>query len=107
MPTLLLYTGLSGFLFFLPLNLIQVQGYSSAQAGAVLLPFTLLMFALSRWLGGLVVRYDAKMPLIIGPIIVAVGFALFTLSGMGDSYWTAYFPPVTVLGFGRRSVSRH
>src|SRR5262249_59388095 len=32
--TLFLYTGLSGLMFFLPLNLIQVQGYSTTAAGA-------------------------------------------------------------------------
>ena len=51
--TLFLYTALSGTLFFFPLALIQVQGYSAMQAGAALLPFILLMFALSRWSGAI------------------------------------------------------
>ena len=49
--TLLLYAALGGGLFFLPLNLIQVQGYSATAAGAALLPFILIMFVLSRWAG--------------------------------------------------------
>ena len=49
--TLLLYAGLGGGLYFVPLNLIQVQGYSATAAGAALLPFILLMFLLSRWAG--------------------------------------------------------
>ena len=52
--TLLLYAALGGGLFFLPLNLIQVQGYSATAAGAALLPFIVIMFVLSRWAGGLV-----------------------------------------------------
>jgi len=98
--TFLLYAALGGTLFFLPLNLIQIQHYSATAAGAALLPFILIISFLSRWSGGLVVSYGAKLPLIVGPLIAAFGYLLFIRPGVGGSYWTNFFPPILILGLG-------
>jgi MFS transporter len=82
------------------LNLIQVQGYSATAAGAALLPFILIMFFLSRWSGGLIKRYGPRLPLVIGPMIAAIGFVLFAVPKVSSNYWSSFFPAIVLLGFG-------
>jgi hypothetical protein len=58
------------------------------------------MFALSRWAGGLIPRHGARLPLVLGPLITAGGYALLAMPGVGGSYWNTYLPAMVVLGFG-------
>jgi EmrB/QacA subfamily drug resistance transporter len=98
--TLFLYATIGIFFFLFPMDLIQVQAYSATAAGSAMLPMILLMFSLSRWSGGLVHRYGARIPLIVGPFIVAAGFVMFAAVSAGGSYWKTYFPASLALGLG-------
>jgi len=98
--TLFLYSALGATLFFFALNLIQVQHYSATAAGSSFLPFVIIMFSLSRWSGGLVDRFGPRLPLTIGPLVAALGFALFALPSTNVRYWTGFLPAVVVLGLG-------
>jgi predicted MFS family arabinose efflux permease len=63
-----------------------------------MVPLSLFLF--SRWAEGLVDRYGAKLPLVLGPVITAVGFALFAVPAIGGSYWVTFFPIVLLMGVG-------
>jgi EmrB/QacA subfamily drug resistance transporter len=97
--TLLLYGSLDGALFFLPFLLIQAHGYSATAAGAVYLPFTVILALLSRWSGGLADRFGTRAPLILGPAIAGAGFALLGSAAGATAYWM-FLPPMIVLGLG-------
>ena len=98
--TLFLYAAIGVFFFLFPMNLIRVQGYSTTAAGAAGVPMVLLLFFLSRWSGGLVHRYGRKLPLVVGPLVVAIGFVLFAVLPAENGYWKTYFPAFLVLGLG-------
>lgn len=98
--TFLLYTAIGGSLYFVPFVLINVHHYSPTAAGAALLPFIFIMVVASRWSGGLVGRIGPRTPLLLGAILAGIGFLAFTLPGSDGSYWTTFFPAVTILGVG-------
>lgn len=99
--TFFLYSAFSGATFFVPFNLIQLQGYSPTKAGAAFIPLLIILFLLSRWSGSIVDRYGAKKPLVIGPLITAVGYILISTMDLSISnYWRGLFPAMLVLGLG-------
>lgn len=101
--TAFLYGALGGALLFLPLNLIQVQGYGSSLAGLTTLPFSVLLAVLSPFAGGLSDRYGPRALLTAGPALAGVGFFLLGQPGLTDgprAYWTSYLPGILSLGVG-------
>jgi EmrB/QacA subfamily drug resistance transporter len=98
--TFALYAALGAAMFFVPFNLIQVQHYAPAAAGAALLPLVVLLAGMSRRAGALAARIGPRPLLSVGPLIAAVGFALLALPATGGAYWTTFFPGIVVLGLG-------
>jgi EmrB/QacA subfamily drug resistance transporter len=101
--TLCLYGGFHTLVFFLPLNLIQAQGYHAAQAGLAQLPWMLLLVMFSRWAGSIADRQGPRLVLTLGPALAGCGFLLLALPGATRGpidYWTHYLPALIVLGAG-------
>jgi EmrB/QacA subfamily drug resistance transporter len=98
--TFLLYAALSAALYFLPFNLIQVQGYSATAAGAAFLPMTLLLGFGSALAGDLIRRFNPRIILTTGPIIAGVGFLLLALPGADAPFVTGFLPPILIIGLG-------
>src|SRR6266508_1656626 len=101
--TLFLYGALSVGIFFLSLNLVQVQGYPQSVAGFAFIPFVLLLGFLSRWTGGLADRYGPRSSLIIGPALAGLGFLLLAFVGLTNGpsdYWATFLPGIVVFGIG-------
>ena len=101
--TLFLYGALAAYTLFLPLNVIQVQGYRESVAGLVFLPFILLLAGMSRWAGKLADRIGPKPFLIAGPFLVGAGFYLTSFVGLTagpKAYWKSFFPAIVLFGLG-------
>lgn len=101
--TLFMYTALNASLFFYPLNLVQVQGYSETSAGLALLPFAILISIMSRFSGIYSDKFGARKPLIAGSVISALGLYFLTLPGLTEGpshYWSTFFPGILTLGIG-------
>lgn len=98
--TLLLYGALGGLLVLVPYVLIQGSGMSGTLAGAALLPFPLILAVTSRTMGGLAGRIGSRLPLSIGPAIVAAGFLLFLLFDQGSGFARDMLPAILVIALG-------
>jgi EmrB/QacA subfamily drug resistance transporter len=98
--TLLLYGALGGLMVLLPYVLIEAGGYSSAMAGAALLPLPLVLAVTSPFLGGLAGRIGSRPLLILGPFVVTIGFLLMLRVDANTQYWTVLLPSLIVISLG-------
>jgi EmrB/QacA subfamily drug resistance transporter len=103
--TFTLYGALGGCLLLLPYVLIQAGGYTALQAGFALLPMPLGMALASRAVGPLTIRIGPRIPLSIGPLIVAAGFVGFLMVAEDAPYWTTVFPGMLLIALGMSCVA--
>jgi len=98
--TVVVYAAL-GAVFFLLVAFLQISmGWSPVEAGAAALPVTALMLAFSARAGALAQRIGPRLPLTLGPLVIACGLLLMARISPGDSYVTSVLPAVVVFGLG-------
>jgi EmrB/QacA subfamily drug resistance transporter len=102
--TFLLYFALQGLIFFLILNFQQFQDYSATLTGVGLLPSIIIITFLSGPAGGLTDKIGTRIPLILGPLIVAFGMGLMILPGVEANYFISFLPGLILFGLGMALV---
>ena len=98
--TFLLYGALGGLFVLVPYVLIEAGGYSAAEAGAALLPLPLIIGVFSPLAGALAAKIGPRLPLTVGPVVVAAGCVLALWMGTGQSYWFSVLPSMSVIALG-------
>jgi predicted MFS family arabinose efflux permease len=98
--TLLVYAALGAVIFFLVLDLQTVVGYGALEAGVATLPLTVIMLFLAARGGELGARIGPRIPMTVGPLVMAIGVAWLSMIGGGTSYWTGVLPGLCVFGLG-------
>ena len=98
--TFLLYGAFGAAMLLIPYVLITSGGYSPVQAGLAMLPLPVLMTSLSPLMGSLAARTGPRIPLTVGPLVVAAGMVLSILASPDGRYWTGIFPMIVVLAAG-------
>ena len=98
--TFLLYAAFAAAMLLIPYVLITSGGYSPVQAGLALLPLPALMTSMSPVVGGFAARIGPRIPLTVGPLVVAAGMVLSMLAVPHSGYWTGIFPMILVMAAG-------
>lgn len=98
--TFLLYGAFAAAMLLIPYVLITSGGYSPVQAGLAMLPLPILMTSVSPTMGSFAARIGPRIPLTVGPLIVAAGMVVSRLMGPDASYWTGAFPTILVMALG-------
>jgi EmrB/QacA subfamily drug resistance transporter len=98
--TFAVYAALGGVFFLLVLQLQVVAGFPPLRAGLALLPITVLMLLLSARMGALAERIGPRIPMTVGPLVIAAGMLWLSRIGPHASYLRDVLPPVIVQGLG-------
>ena len=98
--TFLLYGAFAAAMLLIPYVLITSGGYSPVEAGLAMLPLPVLMTSVSPKMGAIAAKIGPRLPLTVGPLVVAGGMMLAWLIKPESSYWAGTFPTMLVMALG-------
>jgi EmrB/QacA subfamily drug resistance transporter len=98
--TLLVYGALGAVSFFTTLELQTVSGYGALAAGAAFVPMTVIMLSLGSRAGRLGMRIGPRIPMTVGPLVMAVGVLLMLRIDADVTYVLDVLPAMVVFGAG-------
>jgi EmrB/QacA subfamily drug resistance transporter len=98
--TFVVYAGLGGVLFLLPVVLQVVDHYSPLESGVALLPMTVVMLAFSARSGRLAASIGPRLQMGAGPVVAGAGMALLARAPQSSSYLSGVLPGLLIIAFG-------
>ncbi|MDE1992609.1 MAG: MFS transporter, partial [Rhizobiaceae bacterium] len=98
--TVILYGGLGAAVFLLPYSMIRLHFYTPAQAGFAFMPLSLTFGIGSRVFSPFIEKLGTRFLLSAGAIVIATGFATFSVFAENGSYSTTFLPGLILIGLG-------
>jgi len=98
--TLLVYSALSAFFFFVVIFLQEQAGWSALEAGLASVPVTLILFFFSSRVGALSQRFGPRLFMGAGPIVAGLGVLPLLRVGDDVGYVSDVLPAMVLFGVG-------
>ncbi len=98
--TFLVWSGIGAMVFFLPMLIIVGWQLPATYAGAMFLPFSLMIALFSPLSGRMVDRFGTRIFLTLGPIVTGLAFLFLAWAIVQQSYWFGVLPATLAVGIG-------
>ncbi|MGM1065543.1 MFS transporter [Saccharothrix sp. Mg75] len=95
------FTAVLAVLFFAPLYLQGLLGYTPLQSGLAILPMGITVVLSANVAGRVMARVGQRPLLITGLLLIAAGTGLWAVTPLDGGYWLDVFPAVLVMSVGQ------
>jgi len=95
------YTVVVSLLFFGPLYMQEMLGYTPLESALAVLPLSIAVFFIANYFTGrLLVKFGQRTMLITGLVLVSLGIGLWLSTSLTSHYWLQILPGVVLIGVG-------